>query len=184
MLVNPVRAKADGYYSDGDGLSMILNIAAAVLMDDGRQRHVNDRREYDHNLSRSHNHSYNRNPNGYNYRAYNRIHNARPERRGAFSRQNSFTSQPIRGGDSKRTRIIDNPYPDRRVVGITLTGIDNEVVHVEDVVSYPARRTISHRGYSLSLFHPERHINTRGHIDYISVKAKRREYFTVTFHYG
>lgn len=95
----------------------------------------------------------------------------------------SFTSEPIRGGSSRRTRIIANPYPNRPLTGISFTGIDHDVVHINDVITYPRKRLISHTGYSLSLYHPSRFLNTRGYVDYISVKAKRKEYFTVTFHY-
>ncbi len=95
----------------------------------------------------------------------------------------SFTSEPIRGGSSRRTRIISNPYPGRPVTGMTFTGIDHEAVHINDVITYPRKRLISHTGYSLSLYHPSRFLNARGYVDYISVKAKRKEYFTVTFHY-
>ncbi len=62
-------------------------------------------------------------------------------------------------------------------------GIDHEAVHINDVITYPRKRVISRRGYSLSLYHPSAFLATRGYVDYISVKAKRREYFTVTFHY-
>lgn len=95
----------------------------------------------------------------------------------------SFTSEPIRGGRSRRTRIIENPYPNRPITGISFTGIDHDAVHINDVITYPRKRLISHTGYSLSLYHPSRFLNTRGYVDYISVKAKRKEYFTVTFHY-
>lgn len=95
----------------------------------------------------------------------------------------SFTSEPIRGGSSRRTRIIANPYPNRPLTGVSLTGIDHDAVHINDVITYPRKRLISHTGYSLSLYHPSRFLNARGYVDYISVKAKRKEYFTVTFHY-
>ena len=195
VMVNPTSAKADEYYSDGDGLSMILNIASSFLIEDSRQRYSDDhrdqRRESRNNRSRNQGgYSDNRNRgNGYSgnrtsNRNYGERSSNRQGRHGVINNRNSFTTQPVRGGSSRRTRIIENPFPDRRVVGVTLTGIDNDVVHVEDVVAYPQRRRISHRGYTLSLYHPERHINTRGFMDYISVKAKRKEYFTVTFHYG
>lgn len=95
----------------------------------------------------------------------------------------SFTSEPVRGGSSRRTRIITNPYPSRPVTGVSFTGIEHDAVHINDVITYPRKRLISHRGYSLSLYHPSQFLNTRGYVDYISVKAKRKEYFTVTFHY-
>ena len=95
----------------------------------------------------------------------------------------SFTSHPIRGGSSRRTRIIENPYSNRLVTGITLTGLDNDIVHIKDIIAYPARQFLSPLGYTLSIHHPQRFINTGHYIDYISVKAKRKEYFTVTFHY-
>ena len=69
------------------------------------------------------------------------------------------------------------------MTGITLTGIDNDIVNIKDVVSYPGRYFLSPLDYTLSQYLPERYINTGHHIDYISVAAKRKEYFTVTFHY-
>ncbi len=95
----------------------------------------------------------------------------------------SYTSEPIRGGSSRRTRIIENPYPNRPVTGVSFTGIEHDAVHINDVITYPRERLISRAGYSLSLYHPSRFFPTRGYVDYISVKAKRKEYFTVTFHY-
>ena len=95
----------------------------------------------------------------------------------------SFTSEPIRGGRSRRTRIIENPYPNRPLTGVSFTGIDHDPVHINDVITYPRKRLISHTGYSLSLYYPSQFLSTRGYVDYISVKAKRKEYFTVTFHY-
>ena len=95
----------------------------------------------------------------------------------------SYTSEPIRGGSSRRTRIIENPYPGRPITGISFSGIDRDAVHINDVITYPRKRLISHRGYSLSLYHPSPFLGARGYVDYISVKAKRKEYFTVTFHY-
>lgn len=98
-------------------------------------------------------------------------------------RFDSYTSPAIRGGSSRRTRVIENPYSQRLVTGITLNGIDNHSVHIKDVVGYPGRYFLSPLAYSLSAYEPARYINTHNYIDYISVAAKRREYFTVTFHY-
>jgi hypothetical protein len=95
----------------------------------------------------------------------------------------SYTSVPLRGGSSRRTRIIENPYADRLVTGITLTGVDSQQVHIKDVVAYPGRYLLSPLAYSLSQYERPRFINTQNYIDYISVAAKRKEYFTVTFHY-
>lgn len=95
----------------------------------------------------------------------------------------SYTSPPLRGGSSRRTRIIENPYADRLVTGITLTGVDNRQVHIKDVAAYPGRYLLSPLAYSLSQYERPRFINTQNYIDYISVAAKRKEYFTVTFHY-
>lgn len=95
----------------------------------------------------------------------------------------SYTSPPLRGGSSRRTRIVENPFSDRLVTGITLTGIDNRPVHLRDIVGYPGRFLLSPLGYTLSQYERPRFINTRHYIDYISVAAKRKEYFTVTFHY-
>lgn len=95
----------------------------------------------------------------------------------------SYTSPPLRGGSSRRTRIIENPYSDRLVTGITLTGVDSREVHIRDVVAYPGRQLVSPLAYSLSQYSRPRFINTYNYIDYISVAAKRKEYFTVTFHY-
>ncbi|MFT6093521.1 MAG: hypothetical protein ACJA2Q_001421 [Pseudohongiellaceae bacterium] len=95
----------------------------------------------------------------------------------------SYTSPPLRGGSSRRTRIIENPYADRLVTGITLTGLDRQQVHIKDVVAYPDRYLLSPLNYSLSQYDRPRFINTQNYIDYISVAAKRKEHFTVTFHY-
>lgn len=98
--------------------------------------------------------------------------------------EESYTSKPIRGGgSSRRTRVVYNPYPNRSVSGITFSGMDHDIVHIKNVIAYPRKKLISHRGYSLSLNHPDRFLTTRDYIDYISIQAKRREYFTVTFHY-
>lgn len=95
----------------------------------------------------------------------------------------SFTSEPIRGGSSRRTRIIENPYANRIVTGITIRGIDRDFVHVEDIIAYPYRTRLSPLGFTLSKQHPPRYIRTNDYIEYISVAAKRKEYFVVTFHY-
>jgi hypothetical protein len=95
----------------------------------------------------------------------------------------SYTSPPLRGGSSRRTRIIENPYADRLVTGITLTGVDSHQVHIKDIVAYPGRYLISPFGYSLSQYDRPRFISTASYINHISVAAKRKEYFTVTFHY-
>ena len=106
---------------------------------------------------------------------------ARPARRDYA--HHSYTSPPLRGGSSRRTRIIQNPYSNRMVTGITLTGIDDDIVLIKDVVTYPGRHHLSPLGYTLSGHLPPHHINTWQYVDYISVAAKRKEYFTVTFHY-
>ncbi|PCH59243.1 MAG: hypothetical protein COC19_07355 [SAR86 cluster bacterium] len=98
-------------------------------------------------------------------------------------REFTYTSEAIRGGSSRRTRIIENPYPHRVVTGITLNGISNREVHVRDVIAYPGRNRISHTGYSLSNFDSQAYLHVNQVIDHISVKAKRKQYFTVTFHY-
>lgn len=95
----------------------------------------------------------------------------------------TYTSPPLRGGSSRRTRIIENPYANRLVTGITLTGVDNNPVHIRDVVAYPGRQLVSPLQYSVSQYSAPRFINTYAYMDYISVAAKRKEYFTVTFHY-
>lgn len=95
----------------------------------------------------------------------------------------SYTSQPLRGGSSRRTRIIENPYAGRFVTGSTLTGINTNQVHIKDVVAYPGRFLLSPLAYSLSQYDRPRFINTQTYIDCISVAAKWKEFFTVTFHY-
>ncbi len=122
------------------------------------------------------------------YRSYHGVDNRDRHYRSGAPRgrdfaYNSYTSPPLRGGSSRRTRIIENPYSDRLVTGITLTGIDDDIVHLKDLVAYPGRYFLSPLGYTLSAYHPPRHINAGSYIDYISVAAKRKEYFTVTFHY-
>lgn len=148
---------------------LLLNVATAFLVGEAAQHATLDRgqrsrhgREYRDNSARS----------------FGGRHSNRDGYGGA-----SYTSDPIRGGSSRRTRIVENPYPNRPLTGISFTGIDHDAVHINDVISYPRKRLISRAGYSLSLYHPSRFLNTRGYVDYISVKAKRKEYFTVTFHY-
>ncbi|MEX0963566.1 MAG: hypothetical protein WDZ52_05930 [Pseudohongiellaceae bacterium] len=118
-------------------------------------------------------------------RNYHGLHEREPQHRNSARHDilASFTSAPIRGGSSRRTRIIENPYPNRPINGISFSGIDHHAVHINDVITYPRKRLISHQSYSLSLHHPKRLLSTRGYVDYISVKAKRKEYFTVTFYY-
>jgi len=126
-----------------------------------------------------------RRPRRHDFREFVREHKQyRPGRpaRGDYAHY-SYTSPPLRGGSSRRTRIIQNPYSNRIVTGITLTGIDDGMVHIKDVVSYPGRHYLSPLGYTLSGHLPPHHINTWQTIDYISVAAKRKEFFTVTFHY-
>ena len=177
-----VHLSADtGGYRYDSGLGQLLNLTAEYLLIADQANHY-QARQRDRRRDRRNEYSGASRVDRYGF-----ANDQRRRARSGYGRRaigsHSFTSQPIRGGSSRRTRIIDNPYADRRVTGITLTGIDNDIVHVEDVVGYPGRYFISHRGYTLSGHHPERFINTNGYIDYISVKAKRKEYFTVTFHY-
>ena len=155
-----------GHRSNDTG-DLLLNVVAdavlhATLDRPQRSRHG---REYRHDRDNS-------------TRGFRGRHSGRDD----YSRA-SFTSEPVRGGSSRRTRIIANPYPNRPLTGISFAGIDHDAVHINDVITYPRKRLISHTGYSLSLYHPSRFLNARGYVDYISVKAKRKEYFTVTFHY-
>ena len=152
--------------------SLLLNVAPTFLVSEAVQHAAHyspqrsrNRREYH---GRRDNSARGSNDRRSNWDSYDRM---------------SFTSEPIRGGSSRRTRIIENPYPNRPVTGISFTGIERDAVHINDVITYPRKRLISHTGYSLSLYHPSQFLTTRGYVDYISVKAKRREYFTVTFHY-
>ncbi|NKB32084.1 MAG: hypothetical protein GKR91_03205 [Pseudomonadales bacterium] len=178
-------SNADGLFGD-DGLDLILGITAGYILNDHSARvyqadypRRRDRRRGYHEGSYERNYNRNQNRN-YNSRRYDR--GFRPGPRNDYGPA-SFTSEPVRGGSSRRTRIIANPFSDRIVTGITLTGIDNDFVHIEDVVSYPGRYLLSPLDYTLSAYAPSRFINTGHHIDYISVAAKRKEYFTVTFHY-
>ena len=174
LVATPALAN-DDYYRGGDRLDLLLELTVdfllhakqrPIILADHRPRrrdhHLEYRQDYrepsrhDQNFAHAHR-------NDYGFR--------------------SHTSQPIRGGSSRRTRVIENPYSDRLVTGITLTGIDNDYIHVKDVIAYPARQYLSPLAYTLSRFHPPRFINTGHYIDYISVQAKRKEYFTVTFHY-
>ena len=167
--------------ADDDGIGFLLGLTANYLIFDNQQEHARDdrrrRRDYranaynERNDSRRHGRSITHANRGFGH-----------SQRAAHG-NHSYTSPPLRGGSSRRTRIIENPYSDRIVTGITLTGIDNGIVHIEDVVSYPGRYFLSPLDYTLSGYLAERYINTGHHIDYISVKAKRKEYFTVTFHY-
>lgn len=151
---------------------MLLAGAPSSLAD--HDHHSNQRKSFFENLYLNSNHY--RRSNGQSYAAD----------RGTDHRRHMgdyYTSPPLRGGSSRRTRVIENPYSNRLVTGITLTGIDDHPVHIKDVVAYPGRWFVSPLAYTLSIYQPPRTINTRAHIDYISVAAKRKEYFTVTFHY-
>jgi len=151
---------------------LLLNVASAFLVAQNAKYAALDRSQ----RSR-HGHEYRRdrdNP--------ARGFSGRHSNRDGYS-QASFTSDPVRGGSSRRTRVIENLYPNRAVTGVSFTGIDHDAVHINDVVTYPRKRLINYTGYSLSLHNPSQFFNTRGYVDYISVKAKRKEYFTVTFHY-
>jgi len=164
LIVSAPKAKADE-------LDFLFNLGAQYLLhEQDLQLAQYDRRSRRHGAE-----------NGYRESRRNRNGFARSDRRDNGS--HSYTSEPIRGGSSRRTRIVDNPYSNRIVTGITLTGIDNDIVHIKDVISYPHRRKISRRGISLSAYHPSRYTDTRSYVDYISIQAKRKEYFTVTFHY-
>lgn len=167
LILGSSAAYGDHGRRDNDTESPLLNVVAGAVLHaalDHSQRPRNDR-EYRHDRDNS-----------------ARGFGGRHSNRDGYGRA-SFTSEPIRGGSSRRTRIIENPYPNRPITGISFTGIDHDAVHINDVITYPRKRLISHTGYSLSLYHPSRFLNTRRYIDYISVKAKRKEYFTVTFYY-
>lgn len=171
LAFSSVSVKADVEF---DGIGLLLNIAAqTILQDNYRQLAQDDRRS---RRSRD----YRRSADSQFVRGYNR---APPRSDRREHGMHSYTSPPVRGGSSRRTRIIENPYGNRIVTGITLTGVDNDIVHIKDVISYPRRQLISPFSYSLSAYRPSSYINTGDYIDYISVQAKRKEYFTVTFHY-
>lgn len=173
LAFSSAAVRADDLYSDFSDIGLLLNIAAeAIIQDSLVELAQNDRRYRGER-------GYRRSP-GAHVSPKNRRGFKGSDRRGYGS---SYTSQPVRGGSSRRTRIIENPYSNRLVTGITLTGIDNDIVHIKDVISYPHRQLISPFSYTLSAYEPSRFINTRNYIDYISVQAKRKEYFTVTFHY-
>lgn len=180
LAFSSVTARADSLHSEFGDIGLLLNIAAETILqknfmqlaqDDRRSRRGRDYGRY----SNSH-----ASPNSHLAPKYKR--GVRRSNRHEYSMQ-SYTSPPVRGGSSRRTRIIENPYSNRIVTGITLTGIDNGVVHIKNVISYPYRQLISPLSYSLSAYQPSRLIHTRDYIDYLSVQAKRKEYFTVTFHY-
>ena len=158
-------ATADHERRESDGVDLLLGIASSILLSDETQQR---------DFSRSHHVEHGRTK-------YQRAFHRGGGYRNEFA--SSFTSEPIRGGSSRRTRIIENPFPGRPITGISFTGIERNEVHINDVITYPRKRLISHRGYSLSHYHPSPFLSTRGYVDYISVKAKRKEYFTVTFHY-
>ncbi|MFT4888010.1 MAG: hypothetical protein ACJAY7_000951 [Pseudohongiellaceae bacterium] len=192
LAANLASADAISVFSIGNpnGLSKpeLIQIAAA----DERARLRRPRAESYHGHSQG---GSKRNNSSFGLYA-NKIENAYRNRRHSDFRDNqkrridqqqfrsfSYTSPPLRGGSSRRTRLIENPYADRLVTGITLTGVDSQQVHIEDVVAYPGRYLLSPLAYSLSQYERPRFINTQNYIDYISVAAKRKEYFTVTFHY-
>lgn len=174
LLFGATAAHADHDRRDNDTADLLLGIASSLLVSNVIDYEVDDRRgrsRHDRDFNRDRDWSWgDRNFRGRDF--------DRPGYGGA-----SYTSDPIRGGSSRRTRIVENPYPNRPVTGISFTGIERNPVHINDVITYPRKRLISRHGYSLSLYHPSRFLNTRGYVDYISVKAKRREHFTVTFHY-
>ncbi len=179
LTLGSTAALANHGRGDSDPTQLLSGIAstfpvADVTRESGQDRHRHSRhdRGFGDSVERDFNHG--RSNSGYDNRGRN-------SNRHGFGP--SYTSEPIRGGSSRRTRIIENPYPGRAITGISFTGIDHDVVHINDVITYPRKRKISHHGYSLSLYHPSPLLSARGYVDFISVKAKRREYFTVTFHY-
>ena len=170
LIIGSGTAYADHDNRNLDASDLLIGIATSYLASDtardfAEDRTVSSRRDrgYSHDSRNSSRSFGTRHDNGYG--------------------RNSITSEPIRGGSSRRTRIVTNPYPNRALSGISFTGIDRGTAHINDVITYPHKRLISRRGYSLSIFEPSRFLSTRGYVDYISVKAKRKEYFTVTFHY-
>lgn len=172
LILGSSAAYADHGRRNNDVENLLLNVASAFLDTEAAHYAILDRDQ----RSR-HGREYRRDRDN-SARDFGGRHSNRDSYSGA-----SFTSEPVRGGNSRRTRIIENPYPNRAVTGVSFTGIDHDAVHINDVITYPRKRLISYRGYSLSLYHPSQFLNTRGYVDYISVKAKRKEYFTVTFHY-
>ncbi|MFT5842632.1 MAG: hypothetical protein ACI80L_001420 [Pseudohongiellaceae bacterium] len=172
LIFGSSAAYADHGLRSNDVEDLLLNVASAFLVTQAAQHAALDRDQ--------------RSRHGREYRGDRdnsaRGFSGRHSNRDGYS-QASFTSEPVRGGSSRRTRIVDNPHPNRAVTGVSFTGIDHDAVHINDVITYPRKRLISHTAYSLSLYHPSQYLDTRGYVDYISVKAKRKEYFTVTFHY-
>lgn len=172
LILGSSAASADHDHSRNDTESLLLNVASTFLATDAILHASRDRPQ------RGRQERVYRDDSSIPGRGFIGGHSKRDGYRGA-----SFTSEPIRGGSSRRTRIVENPYPNRPLSGISFTGIEHDAVHINDVITYPRKRLISRSGYSLSLYHPSRFLSTRGYVDYISVKAKRKEYFTVTFHY-
>lgn len=180
LAFSSAAVKADDRHAEFDSIGLLLNIAAQTILQDNYRQLAQDdrrsRRSRDYRRARDSQFS----PN-YQFSPGRKRDQKRSDRR--EHGMHSYTSPPVRGGSSRRTRIIENPYGNRIVTGITLTGIDNDIVHIKDVISYPRRQLISPFSYSLSAYQPSSYINTGDYIDYISVQAKRKEYFTVTFHY-
>ena len=172
LILGSSAAYADHGPRNNDVEDLLLNVASAFLVTQTTQHATLVR-----NQRSRHSHKYRRDRDN-----LARGFSGRNSNRDGYS-QASFTSDPVRGGNSRRTRIIENPYPNRPVTGVSFTGIDHDAAYINDVITYPRKRLISYTGYSLSLQHPSQFFNTRGYVDYISVKAKRKEYFTVTFHY-
>ena len=170
LILGSTAAYADHGNNNVEDLQ--LNVASTFLATEAVQHAVLDR---DQRSRYGHDYLHDRNNPARNL-------DGRHSNRGSYGGA-SFTSEPIRGGSSRRTRIIENPYPNRPLSGVSFIDIEHDVVHINDVITYPRKRLISHTGYSLSLYHPSRFLNSRGYVDYISIKAKRKEYFTVTFHY-
>lgn len=170
LIIGSGTAYADNGYRNFDASELLIGIATGYLVLDTARDFSEDR------IIRS------RHDRGYNHDSRNPSRIFDNGHDNSYSRK-SVTSEPIRGGSSRRTRLVTNPYPNRALSGISFTGIDRGDFHINDVITYPSKRLISRRGYYLSLFEPSQFLNTRGYVDSISVKAKRKEYFTVTFHY-
>ena len=168
LIIGSGTADADHGNRNLDASDLLFGIATGYLAsntarDVAEDRAIRSRRDrgYNHDSRNSSRSFGNRHDNGYSAK--------------------SVTSEPIRGGSSRRTRIVSNPYPNRALRGISFTGIDRGAFHINDIITYPSKRLISRRGYSLSLFEPSQFLNTRGYVDYIALRQNERNILPLPF---
>ena len=168
LIIGSGKAYADNGYRNFDASDLLIGIATGYLVLDTARDFSEDR------IIRS------RHDRGYYHDSRNSSRIFDNGHDNSYSRK-SVTSEPIRGGSSRRTRLVTNPYPNRALRGISFTGIDRGAFHINDIITYPSKRLISRRGYSLSLFEPSQFLNTRGYVDYIALRQNERNILPLPF---